>query len=205
MPARIPFRLLAVADCAPTPADLAARARVLIDAGVRAIQIRCPAFTEAQLLDATRAAADDRAMILVNRFACVARDARAGGLHLPEASETVEAARRQFDRGIIGASVHSVERALERAAEGVDYLIAGPIFSTPSKLRFGDPLGAALLARIVSEVAPIPVLAIGGVVPDNTLACLEAGARGVAVIRALWDAVDPSAVIESFRRIMGEI
>jgi thiamine-phosphate pyrophosphorylase len=70
--------------------------------------------------------------------------------------------------------------------------VLGPIFDTPSKRRYGAPLGLAAL-REAKECA-LPVLAIGGVTLGNSRGCLEAGAAGIACIRALLDEEDPEEI-----------
>ena len=76
----------------------------------------------------------------------------------------------------IGASVHSLEEAQSAQAEGADYVIFGPVFATPSKLAFGPPQGLERLAAMCRCVT-IPVLAIGGISPENARQCYEAAGQ----------------------------
>ena len=100
------------------------------------------------------------------------------------------APRRVFDTGWIGCSVHSREEAEAALGEGADYLVAGSVFETTS--HPGQPaLGLAWLTTI-SKLGR-PVVAIGGITPERALQVREAGAWGVAVIAAAWDAGDPAA------------
>ena len=63
---------------------------------------------------------------------------------------------------------------------------SGPVWATPSKLDADPPIGLAGLRAICAAVA-VPVVAIGGIDAANAGACIEAGAAGVAVIRAATD------------------
>jgi thiamine-phosphate pyrophosphorylase len=87
----------------------------------------------------------------------------------------------------VGASCHSLEAAEQAAADGADYLFFGPVFATPSKQAFGPPQGLLRLERVCRAVS-LPVLAIGGITPQNAGACLHAGAAGVAAIRLFQQA-----------------
>ena len=70
---------------------------------------------------------------------------------------------------------------------GASYLIFGPVFDTPSKRAFGEPVGIAELAQVCATVK-IPVLAIGGIGLRNARECFQAGAAGIAAIRLFQDA-----------------
>jgi thiamine-phosphate diphosphorylase len=90
---------------------------------------------------------------------------------------------RKISRGrlAIGASVHSAE-------EGADFLVAGSVFSTethPDRV----PAGPALVTACA--VAGVPVVGIGGIDASNAGQVITAGAAGVAVVRAVWQAADP--------------
>jgi thiazole tautomerase (transcriptional regulator TenI) len=87
----------------------------------------------------------------------------------------------------LGASVHS--RAEADAAADADWWLAGHIFETPS--HPGQP-GRGL--GFISELSTrgVPVIAIGGVTPATVRPLRDAGAHGVAAIRGIWDAKDPS-------------
>jgi thiamine-phosphate pyrophosphorylase len=125
--------------------------------------------------------------VLINDRLDVALAANAAGVHLGEQSLPVEIVarwRRSAGRPdfMIGASTHSLEAARAAEREGADYIFFGPVFATPSKAEYGAPQGIERLREVCAAVA-IPVLAIGGVRYENTGACLEAGAAGVAAIR----------------------
>jgi len=91
-----------------------------------------------------------------------------------------------------------VARATQAAAEGADWLTFGHVFATSS--HPGEPpRGLDELARVVQAVH-VPVIAIGGIGPDEVAAVLAAGAAGVAVMSAILKASDPGQATSSMRR-----
>jgi thiamine-phosphate pyrophosphorylase len=180
-------------------------------AGIDWIQIREKDLSARDLLAVTReavnvAAASQRAnqtRIVVNDRLDVAIASGAGGVHLGEASlpvAAVNAWRRENDLRdfLIGASCHSVEAVRAAESDGADYVIFGPVFSTPSKEKFGAPQGINRLAE-ASKAVRIPVLAIGGITEENARECFDAGAAGVAAIRMFSEARDLAALIGRLR------
>jgi thiamine-phosphate pyrophosphorylase len=76
-----------------------------------------------------------------------------------------------------------------------------PVFVTASKPGYGPALGLDGLARIVAH-APGPVVALGGITPENAASCLSTGARGIAVMGEIMRAADPQATVEHILRVM---
>ncbi len=182
-----------VVSVADTTARAAAIAAALA-AGVDAVQLRDRHAPGGALLAAAIALRTltrrHGARLLVNDRLDVARAAAADGAHLPAASFTLDDARRLLPPGsLLGRSTHAPAEAIAAARGGADYVVLGPIFATPSKAAYGEPLGVAALAAAAD--APAPLLAIGGMTPDRARAARLAGAHGVAVVRAVLDAEDP--------------
>jgi thiamine-phosphate pyrophosphorylase len=129
--------------------------------------------------------------LLINDRLDVALALDTAGVHLAGHSlPTAQARRLLGPHKLIGVSTHSLEEAQHAAAEGADFVVFGPVFTTPSKLAYGPPQGLQQLAAVVRQV-PIPVLAIGGIDQTNLPQVVEAGAYGVAIIRAVLAAADP--------------
>lgn len=114
----------------------------------------------------------------------------ADGVQLSQDDLTPADARRVLRHGWIGRSVHSLEEAEAAVAEETDFLVAGSIYETAS--HPGQP---AMGLRLIRQAARLgrPVIAIGGITPERALEARDAGAYGVAAIRALWLAPDPAA------------
>ena len=82
-----------------------------------------------------------------------------------------------------GFSCHSVEEALLRERQGYRWVFLGPVFATPEKLKYGDPLGLEVVHQAVERLS-IPVVFIGGINRNTIEPLVAAGARRVAAIRA---------------------
>lgn len=148
--------------------------------------------------------------IIVNDRLNVVIEERAGGAHLGESRLPLKKIHQALDenssaqpsesRPIIGVSCHSLQTAISAAGDHADYLIFGPIFSTPSKAIFGPPQGLDRLAEVCGSVK-IPVLAVGGITLENAASCLAAGAAGLAAIRLFQDATDLPRVVRALRNL----
>jgi thiamine-phosphate pyrophosphorylase len=126
--------------------------------------------------------------LLVNDRSDIAFAAGADGVHLTTHSLRAEVVRRTFgDEFLIGVSTHSLTEASVARRNGADFIVFGPVFETPSKGEYGEPVGLANLAQVASELSPFPVLALGGLKMDNVADCIEAGAAGVAAISMFSD------------------
>jgi thiamine-phosphate pyrophosphorylase len=95
---------------------------------------------------------------------------------------------------MLGRSASSVEEALAAEAEGASYVGAGPVWATPTKPDADPPIGLGGL-RAICEAVSIPVVAIGGIDVSNARACIDAGAAGIAVVRAAEQAAELSAAL----------
>lgn len=133
---------------------------------------------------------------VVNGRADVARAAGALGVHLPGAGLPAAAVRAWWPEALIGCSTHDTDQVAAAVSGGADYLTAGPPYPTGDK----SVIGLDGLRRLCDAAAGTPVYALGGVTPDRAHACENAGAIGVACIRAVCEAADPALAIEEFMR-----
>jgi len=173
-------------------ADVVAAALAALPPGAAWVQLRDKQASGSALLSSARElveivrARDCR--LLINDRVDVALAAGADGVHLPENGFDVAAVRALAPGLLVGVSAHG-----PAPVAGADFAVCGPIWPTPSKARYGAPLGPGVLAE-AKAAAPYPVLAIGGIDSvDRARAALAAGADGVACIRAIMSARDPGA------------
>lgn len=141
---------------------------------------------------------------LINDDVDLALEVDADGVHVGQ--EDMEAGRARQRLGpdkIIGVSAHNVTEALRAQAAGADYLGAGAVFPTGTKGNV-TPLPYETLRDICGSV-DIPVVAIGGIGPDNITALAGSGIRGVAVVSALFAQPDPEAAARRLRALAGPL
>jgi thiamine-phosphate pyrophosphorylase len=123
----------------------------------------------------------------------------AAGVHLAGHSLPTAVARRVLGAGkLLGVSTHSIEEARCAAEDGADFIVFGPVFTTPSKVAYGPPQGLQHLSTVVRAVR-VPVIAIGGIDHTNLPQVVQAGAYGVAMIRAVLAAPDPYKATQQLR------
>ena len=159
-----------------------------IRAAVDVVQIREKDFPTRDLLGLVQAAVTEAqrgrsvTKVIVNDRLDVALAAGAHGVHLGGHSMPALAVRRIVPKGfLIGVSCHSLGEALEAESTGADYILLGPIFETPSKTRYGPPLGLMALGEVAARLS-IPLYALGGITVELVRSCLEVGATGIAGI-----------------------
>ena len=192
----------------PQTEALLAAVRRAATAGVDWIQIREKDLSaRAQALLARETVASVRGTatrILINERLDVALAVGAGGIHLgAESLPVAEVAgwcAKNAPIFVVGASCHSLAEAQLAEQHGANYIVFGPVFSTPSKLAYGPPQGLGCLEEVCRNLK-IPVLAIGGVTLENACECLGVGAAGIAGIRLFQDASDLPALILSLRTL----
>jgi thiamine-phosphate pyrophosphorylase len=160
---------------------------VAVTAGIQLIQIREKKLPSRVLYElTTRVVSVTQATatrVLVNDRADIAASAGAHGVHLTTQSLEAAVVRQVFgDNFLIGSSTHSLSEARRAREGGADFIVFGPVFESPSKKKYGPPLGLQALSEVAGEVTPFPVLALGGVTIANAPECLRAGASGIAGI-----------------------
>lgn len=143
-----------------------------------------------------------QALLIINDHADLAIAADADGVHLgqDDLPPDVVRALSGFRDRLIGRSTHSLAQAQAAIDEGADYFAIGPVHATPTKAG-----RAAIGTTLVSEVAAIadrPFVAVGGIDLQNAPAVVDAGARGIAVVRAIYDAPDPAEAARRMHELM---
>jgi len=172
--------------------SLVTAVREALKGGIKAIQLREKDLDTRELLkfaykmrELTR---KFNAKLFINDRLDIALAVEADGVYLTQQSIPPDAVRKVVSEGLlIGASTHSLKEAKEAEKAGVDFITLGPIYRTPSKLKYGKPLGIGVLRKVSKEVR-LPVFAIGGVKAKRIGELMKAGAFGVAMISEIFGA-----------------
>jgi thiamine-phosphate pyrophosphorylase len=168
--------------------------------GVDVVQLRDKRATDEQLLAAAaiarRRCDEAGALLILNDRPDLVAAAGADGCHVGQDDLDIAAARALAGpRALVGRSTHSP--ADIAAAGGADYIGVGPVHATPTKP--GRPAVGLELVRHAAEHATVPFFAIGGIDAATAGAVVAAGARRIAVVRAIADAPDPRAAAAALR------
>jgi thiamine-phosphate pyrophosphorylase len=164
---------------------------IAVEGGATVVQLRLKGAPTEQVVATGRPFRGLPVTFVVNDDVDAAVELRADGVHLGRGDAGAEQA---LERGLmLGTSAASVEEARDGERVGATYIGAGPVWPTPTKPDADPPIGLDGLAAICAAVA-VPVVAIGGIDASNAAECFEAGAGGVAVVRA---AADTRAISEA--------
>jgi len=190
----VDFRLYLITDRKVATKPLPEVVRLALEGGVKAVQLREKDLPVRELLAlAQELRAITRqfgAKLFINDRIDVAVAVGAEGIHLGGQSMPVDAVRKVVGTSMqIGVSTHNMEEAKAAQDGGADFITYGPIFDTPSKAKYGAPVGVKSIRTIKNEIS-IPKYAIGGINSGNMLQVMSAGADGIAVISAIMAAED---------------
>ena len=189
--------LYAIADTELlTPERFLPAVQAAIDGGARLVQYRDKTARghAGYPLEKTRALCRDRdALFIVNDDVELAHAVDADGVHLGRDDASLAAARdRLGPRAVIGVSCYDdLERALAAASAGCDYVAFGSFYPSPTKPHAVRP-PIELLTAARGRLR-VPIVAIGGITPENGAALIAAGANALAVIGGLFQAPDIAA------------
>lgn len=192
--AMIDFRLYLITDRNAARLPLPDAVRQALVGGVRAVQLRekdLPVRALLSLAQEMRSITSEYgARLFINDRVDVAVAVEADGVHLGRQGMPASAVRRIVgSRMLIGVSTHSLEEAAEAEEDGADFITFGPVFATPSKMKYGPSKGLYALAEVKRHIS-VPVFGLGGISAGNIRAVLDAGADGVAMISAILSAED---------------
>ncbi len=188
-----------------THAEIAHRA---VAGGANVIQLRDKRMSGEELMDCAleiRAITKKAGVLfIVNDRLDIAIASKADGVHLGQDDLPARLARPLAPPGfIIGVSAGTLEEAVQAERDGADYIGLGPICRTGSKNDAGPACGFGLIAQVKNSVK-VPVVAIGGIGPDNAKEAIAAGADGLAVISAVVSQPDITAAARRLKGIIQE-
>ncbi len=204
----LPRGLYAITDSHLIPADkLTDQVAAAIRGGACVIQYRDkssnPEQRQQQAAALVSLCHDHGIPLIINDDVELAVAVGASGVHLGKADSTVRSARKQLGaNAIIGVSCYNeFERAVEAASEGADYVAFGRFFPSQSKpdTVTADPE----LLRQARQRLGIPVVAIGGITPENGQPLITAGAQLLAAIHGVFGQADVQAAARRYAELFG--
>lgn len=142
------------------------------------------------------------ALFFINDRVDVAMAVEADGVHLPQNGLPPDIVKKVWkDKFLIGVSTHSLKEAIE-SSEWADFITFGPVFYTPSKSQYGEPLGVETLKKVKSKVR-CPVFAVGGIKHDN-IKTVFSHCDGVALISGILAQSNIEEAVKQYLKILGE-
>ena len=183
----------------------AAQVEKLINGGARLIQLRekyaSPKEFYADAQAALELARANPAQITINDRVDIALALQADGVHLGQDDLPPAAARRILgEKMIIGFSTHSLQQAIEAVRLPIDYVAIGPVFATQTKENPDATVGVEGVGQVRAALGDFPLVAIGGIAPENFRAVFEAGADSLALIKSVL--VPPASIAENMRLLL---
>jgi thiamine-phosphate pyrophosphorylase len=176
-----------------------------LEAGCRLVQLRVKNQPETVVLELAKTAKTlcDRynAKLIINDFPLVARSVNAWGVHVGLQDMSVSEVRAIVGNNmIVGGTANTFEHIQQRVLEGVDYIGLGPFRFTTTKEKLSPVLGLEGYQRIMDQMRAAayytPIVAIGGIMPDDVPGLRDAGVYGVAISGALTNAVNQKQQVE---------
>jgi thiamine-phosphate pyrophosphorylase len=173
--------------------------------GTQVFQLREKGLPDRELLERARQVRRwtrrAGALFVMNDRPDLARLAEADGVHLGQDELTVRDARRITGPGaLVGVSTHDLRQVRQAVLDGAGYIGIGPTFPSETK-SFAEFPGLDSV-RQAAAATSLPAFAIGGITVANVEAVVAAGARRVAVSRAVCQTEDPEAAAAALRRVL---
>lgn len=189
------LRFYFITDDGTDALDAMDQVRIAIDAGATMVQYRHKSFSLdffEEVVAVRRFCKERKVAFLVNDNVLLAKAVDADGVHVGQDDAPPRQVRLVMGpQAIVGVSVGTISELEETDLASCDYIGTGPVFPTGTKLDAKPAQGLNTFQDIV-RLSPLPVVAIGGINPENAEECFAHGAIGVAVISCITRAQDPA-------------
>ena len=139
--------------------------------------------------------------LIVNDDVELAARVGAAGVHVGKDDPALAHARARLGgNAIIGVSCYDrLDLALEAARAGADYVAFGAFFPSPTKpTEIRAPIE---LLREARAALSVPIVAIGGITPDNAPLLLDVGADALAVVSGVFGPPDIQAAARRYAKL----
>jgi len=182
------------------PSSLRHKVALAIEGGARMVQIRdkqtTPDIAEIQAI--ADLCQQYKIPLLINDRVELAVQVGADGVHLGQSDARLSEARQRLgESAIIGITCHdSIDLAKRAESEGANYVAFGRFFASRTKPE-APPASLEVLQQARQQLH-IPIVAIGGITPDNGDSLIHAGADMLAVIHGVFGQGDITAAAKKF-------
>ena len=173
-----------------------------LKAGVTVIQYRDKNASPEERLERASILVDIcnryQAKLIVNDSVSIALESQAHGVHLGQEDGSLKEAREILGpHAIIGATCHDQIELAQRACDnGADYVVFGRFFHSSTKPQ-AKPAHLDVLQHAKHSL-PVPVVAIGGITPDNMAPLVQHQADALAVCQSVFGVADITAACQRF-------
>ncbi len=203
-----PSGIYAITDCENFPGSaVISKTEIMLENGIALLQYRNKNRRSPEY-----SVLAERLLALCRRYGCplvvnddpqLAGDIEADGLHLGERDISIDEARCSLGKGkLIGYSCYNrMERAVYAERSGADYVALGAFHSSPTKPGAAR-IGLSQLQKTRRAVS-LPIIAIGGITPENGREIVQAGADMLAVVSGLYRAADIARAVRLYRASFG--
>lgn len=126
------------------------------------------------------------------------------GVHLgAEDLPIAEARRIMGEKAIIGATAKTVEAARKAEADGADYIGAGAVYPTATKVK--TVITPVETIKSIADNISIPVMAIGGLNHGNLHILKNSGIKGICVVSAIMKTKDAALATQEIKQAVRAI
>lgn len=195
------YKVICVTNRSLVDGDFFAQLEKIASAGVDAVILREKDLSESDYEKLAERAAEvcrkHQVPLTAHTYAGAAKQLGIRRIHLPLGVFLSMDEQEKHAFEVIGVSVHSVEEAVTAWKRGASYLTAGHVFETGCKKGLA-PRGLAFLETVCNAV-DIPVYAIGGIHPENTKRCIQAGAEGICIMSSFMKTENPEKFLKELQ------
>lgn len=178
-----------------------------VAAGAQIVQLREKATRIRDRLELAKELAvllhQQKVKLIINDDPSLAKLIGADGVHLGKHDPALEEARAILGQSaIIGVSCYGdIQRALKMEKRGASYVSFGACFSSPTKPK--EPVVPLSIFGEAKQKIHIPIVAIGGIKPDNARQVIEAGADCLAIVSSVFGATNIAQATQNMKKASG--
>lgn len=186
-------------------------ARLALEGGCRWVQLRMKDASEEEFVAAAeqigKLCREHEAVFVLDDHAELVERCGADGVHLGKNDMPIKEARQVLgDSYIIGGTANTIDDVRAHWRDGASYIGCGPFRFTTTKQRLSPILGLEgyrqIIGQMQAEGIHLPLIAIGGITPDDIPALAATGIGGIALSGAILGADNP---VEMTRTIMDKL